>query len=98
RVVKIVQVSYRLTHREEGLMRIKRSLEQHRQQFPRAAFAFAELLLQFGQALAVMRFELSDTFVRAPKRLAMRRQDEHVRWQCAVARDGVQEEAQRVAL
>src|SRR5207237_8677915 len=96
-VVKIVQVSDRLTHREEGLMRIKRSLEQHRQQLPRAAFAFAELLLQFGQALTVMRFELRDTFVRAAKRLAMRRQDEHVRRQCAIARDGGEEEAQRGA-
>src|SRR4030095_16407847 len=32
-VVKVVQVCYRLTHREEGLVRVERAPEQHRQQF-----------------------------------------------------------------
>src|SRR5919198_3454219 len=37
RVVEVVQVGYRLAHREKGLVRIERAAKHHRQQVARAA-------------------------------------------------------------
>src|SRR5215211_6571923 len=81
RIVKIVQVGYRLAHREERLVRVERAAKQHRQQFPCAARAFGELVLELGKSLPVMLFKLRHALVRAAKRLAVRRQDQHVRRQ-----------------
>src|SRR3979490_2753779 len=58
RVVKIVQVGYRLAHGEESLVRIERPAEQHRKQLARAALTFVELLLQLRKSCLVMRLEL----------------------------------------
>src|SRR4026207_2037330 len=42
RVVEVVQVGYRLAHGKEGLVRIERPLEQHRQQLAGALPVLAE--------------------------------------------------------
>src|SRR5437867_11429693 len=42
RIVKIVQVGYRLTHGKESLVRIERPAKQHRQQLARAALVRSE--------------------------------------------------------
>src|SRR5678815_3172300 len=98
RVVKVVQVGYRLAHGEESLVRVERPLEQHRQQLAGAFLAGSEHLLQIREAVPVMALELRHALVRAAKGLAVRRQDQHVGGQVAVARDRLQEQAQRVAL
>src|SRR5437762_13304384 len=67
RVVKIVQVGYRLAHREESLVRIERPAKQHRQQLARAALALLQLALQLGESLAMMIFKLRHALVRAAK-------------------------------
>src|SRR4051794_41061166 len=71
RVVKIVQVGYRLAHGEKRLVRVKRPAEQHRQQLARAFLAFGELLLQLAESCLVVRFELRDALVRAAKGFAV---------------------------
>src|SRR5258708_33550746 len=47
-VIEIVQVGYRLAHREERLVRIERPAEQQRQQIARAALALVQLLFELG--------------------------------------------------
>src|SRR5207249_2950653 len=69
RVVKIVQVGYRLAHGEKSLVRIERPAKQHREQLARAALAFVQRLLQLGKPRAVMRFELGHALVRAAEGL-----------------------------
>src|SRR3954463_8827981 len=98
RVVKVVQVGYRLTHGEERLVGIERTPEQDRQELARAFAPFFEFLLQLREAGTVMLLELRHAIVRPAEGLAMRRQDEDVGRQLAIAGDRVQEETQRVAL
>src|SRR5438067_385689 len=98
RIVKIVQVGYRLAHGEESLVRIQRPAKEHGQQLARAALAFGELGLELAESVAMVLLELAHALVRAAKRLAVRRQDEHIGGQLAIARNGLQEQAQRIAL
>src|SRR6267143_1533044 len=78
RVVKVVQVGYRLAHGEERLVRIQRPAKEHREEIPRAALPLPEFPLELAEALAVMRFELRHSLVRAAKGFAVRRQDQHI--------------------
>src|SRR5258708_38898964 len=96
-VVEIVQMGYRLAHREEGLVRIERPPEEHRQQIACAALALAQFFFQLGEARAVMRLELRHAIVRAAKGLAVRRQHQHIAPQLALTRDGIKEQSQRIA-
>src|SRR2546427_8092444 len=94
RIVKIVQVGYRLAHGEESLVRIERPAKQHRQQLARAALILLQLLLELDEAGLVVRFQLRHALVRAAEGLAVRRQHQHVGGQLAIARDGIEEQAQ----
>src|SRR5690242_10077708 len=76
RVVKIVQVGYRLAHGEERLVGVERAPKEDRQQLARAFLPFFQLLLQLGEALAVVLLQLVDALVRTAKGLAVRRQDQ----------------------
>src|SRR5438067_11304697 len=78
RVVKIVQVGYRLAHCEKSLVGVERPPEEHRQQIGGAPLAPAKLLLQLRKACPVVRLELCDARVRAAKGLAVRGQHQHV--------------------
>src|SRR6185503_7572729 len=78
RVVKVVQVGYRLAHGEEGLVRVQRAPEQHRQQLARALLLAPDGFLQLGEARLVVRLELRDALVRPAERLAVRGQHQHV--------------------
>src|SRR6266850_2711294 len=98
RVVEIVQVGYRLAHGEESLVRVERPAEKHRQEIAGAALAFPQFIRQLRKASAVMRFELRHPLMRAAKGFAVRRKDQHVGGQLAVAADGIQEQPQWVAL
>src|SRR5918993_5841605 len=95
-VVEIVQVGYRLAHREESLVRVERAAKQHAQQLG-GALRFFQRVQQFSQTVLVMLLELLDPVVGAAERLAVRRQHQHVLRQVAIARDRVEEQAQRVA-
>src|SRR5687767_11264346 len=76
-VVQVVQMGYRFAHGEERLVRVERPAEQHGQQFRRAFRAF-QGFGQLGQPVAMMLLQLPDSLVRAPERLAVRRQHQHV--------------------
>src|SRR4051812_17356423 len=91
RVVEIVQVGYRLAHGEKSLVRVERPPEEHRQEVGGAPLAPGKLLLQLAKACPVVRFQLGDARVRAAKRLAVRRQHQHVGRQLAVLGDRVEE-------
>src|SRR3990170_6503461 len=56
-VVQIVQVGYRLAHREEGLERIQRAAEQDAQQLG-GALRLLQSLQQFFQAVLVVLLQL----------------------------------------
>src|SRR5688572_22176370 len=98
RVVQVMQMGYRLAHREEGLVQVERPAKQHAEQVCRAARAAAQRLQQLLEALGVVRFELGHAGVRAAKRLAVRGQYQHARRQRAVARHRGEKQAERVAL
>src|ERR1051325_9743209 len=74
RIVKIVQVGYRLAHGEESLVGIQRPAKEHGQELARAALAFGELGLQLDEARVVVLLELAHALVGAMKRLAVRGQ------------------------
>src|SRR5688572_10301021 len=95
-VVEVVQVGYRLAHREESLVRVQRAAKQHAQELG-CALGFFQGVEQFPQAVLVMLLQLLHPVVGAAERLAVRRQHQHVLWQVAIARDRVEEQAQRVA-
>src|SRR5947207_13708732 len=97
-IVKIVQVGYRLAHREERLMRIERPAKQHRQQLAGAALALSELAFQLGKSIVVVRLELRHALVRTVKGVAVRRQDQYILRRLAVVRYGVEGEGQRIAV
>src|SRR5438552_2560433 len=58
RVVKIVQVGYRLAHGEESLVRIERPAKQHRQELAGAALVLLQLRHELGVAVAAARHRL----------------------------------------
>src|SRR2546422_11602767 len=92
-VVKIVQVGYRLAHREKSLVRIEWPTKQHRQQLAGTALVLLQLLLELGEAGLVVRFQLRHSLMRPAKRFAVRRQHQHVCRQLAIARDRIEEQA-----
>src|SRR5687768_5856349 len=55
-VVEIVQVGYRLAHREESLVRIERAAKKHAQELG-CALRFFQGLQQFPEAVLVMLLE-----------------------------------------
>src|SRR4051812_15934818 len=71
RVVKVVQVGYRLAHGEEGLVRIQRPLEQDRQQLGGAFLLLSEDSFQVVEVLAVVLLELRHALVRPAEGLAV---------------------------
>src|SRR4051794_31877285 len=54
-VVQIVQMGDRLPHGEEGLVRVERALEEHRQQLARAFRFFLQFLHQVLESVLVVR-------------------------------------------
>src|SRR4249920_1831126 len=97
-IVEVVQVGYRLAHREKRLVQVELPLrEQHAQKLAGAPRPAAQLVLEQLELLAVVVFELGDAGMRAAEGPPMRRQDQHVRRKYPVARDGIEEQAQRIA-
>src|SRR3989440_8615915 len=90
-VVQVVQVGYRLSHGEEGLVGIERPPEEQGEQLARALRALAQRRSQLLEACPVVLFELRHALMRPAEGLAVRRQHEHVGGQLPVARDGLQE-------
>src|SRR5688500_5249609 len=86
-IVQIVQVGYRLAHREERLVRVERPAEQHAEQLGRASGFFFQRIQNVPESGLVVLLELLHTSMRAVEGLAVRRQDQHVLGQLPVARD-----------
>src|SRR5918911_3618142 len=49
-VIQVVQVGYRLAHREKSLVRIERPTKEHRQEIGGASLALGELALELPKA------------------------------------------------
>src|SRR5262245_42705838 len=77
-VVEIVQMGDRLAHREEGLVRVERPAEQNVQQLTGTGLLVLQNVLDFCEMPGMVLLELRDADVRATKRLAVRRQHQHV--------------------
>src|SRR5581483_2285278 len=84
-VIQIVQMSYRLAHCEKSLVRVERPTKEHRQQIAGAALSLGERALQRRKARAVVLLQLRYALVRAAKGFPVRREDQHVGGQLAVA-------------
>src|SRR5205809_2322023 len=97
-VVEVMQMGYRLAHREEGLVRVERPAKEQPEQIARAQRLALQGVDELGEVLLVMAFELGDADVRAAERLAVRGQHQHVLGKLAVAFQRLEEEAQRIAL
>src|SRR5262245_6461910 len=75
-VIKVMQVGYRLAHREESLVQVEPALrEQRAEQVARALRLSAQHGGKKLELLAVVSLQLGDTHVRAAERLAVRRKD-----------------------
>src|SRR5712692_1114030 len=97
-VVQVVQVGYRLAHREESLVGVERAAKQHAEEIARAAGFLPQCLAKLLQTILMMRLELRHARVSAAERLAMRGQHQDVCGQLAVARDRLEKQAQGIAL
>src|SRR4051794_538003 len=98
-VVEVMQVGYRLAHREKRLVQIQLAFRKHDvEQLAGTLRPAAQYLRQGVEFFAVVPLELGDAGMRAAKRPAVRRQDQHVFRKFPVALDRVEEQAQRIAL
>src|SRR5262245_18169096 len=73
-IVKVMQMGYRLAHREEGLVEIQPTLRKQRcEEVPCALRLTAQRSLEQLELVAVVFLQLGDTSMRAAEWLAMRR-------------------------
>src|SRR5687767_2711437 len=77
RIVQVVQMGYRLAHCEKSLVRVERAAKKHTEQLG-CALRGLQRMLELGQAVAVMVFQLFHAPVRAAEGLAVRGQHQHV--------------------
>src|SRR5262245_4217004 len=97
-IVQVMQMGYRFAHCKKSLMEVKRPAKQHVEKLARALGFFPDGIGQFAQPVPMMPFQLFHAPMRAAEWLAMRGKHEHVVRKLAVARDRIEEKAQRIAL
>src|SRR6185503_21219272 len=86
-IVQVMQMGYRLAHGEKHLVRVERPAKQHPEQLGCALGLFFQRAQNVFEPGLVVALQLPDARMGAAKRLAVRRQNQHVLGQLPVARN-----------
>src|SRR6267143_3382527 len=92
-----MEVSHRLAHGEEKLVRVELAAKQ-RIEHVRRRFGRLANLVQLREPQAVVLLELRDALAQTPEGQPVRRQRERGRGQLRVAGQGIEEERERISL